>query len=53
MAVKNLAETETVSPESDGPTGELPLEARVYAKEGELQFLRTRSRRRSFVAPLR
>ncbi|WJX49049.1 Bifunctional monothiol glutaredoxin-S16, chloroplastic [Trifolium repens] len=53
MAVKNLAETETVSPENDGPTGELPLEARVYAKEGELQFLRTRSRRRSFVAPLR
>lgn len=44
MAVKNLGETElvTVSPESDGPAGELPPEAGVYAvydKDGELQFI--------------
>ncbi|GAU50163.1 hypothetical protein TSUD_263420 [Trifolium subterraneum] len=44
MAVKNLAETEfvTVSPENDGPTGELPSEAGVYAvydKAGDLQLI--------------
>lgn len=44
MAVKNIGETElvTVSPESDGPAGELPSEAGVYAvydKDGELQFI--------------
>ncbi|CAK8574883.1 unnamed protein product [Lathyrus sativus] len=44
MAVKNLGETElvTVTPENDGPAGELPPEAGVYAvydKDGELQFI--------------
>ncbi|XP_027336331.1 bifunctional monothiol glutaredoxin-S16, chloroplastic [Abrus precatorius] len=44
LAVKNLGETEsvTVSPENDGPAGELPSGAGVYAvydKNGELQFI--------------
>ncbi|MCI15227.1 monothiol glutaredoxin-S16 chloroplastic-like, partial [Trifolium medium] len=45
-------ETVTVSPESDGPTGELPLEAGVYAKEGELQFIGLSRKILNFVAPL-
>lgn len=43
-AVNSLAETVavTVSPENDGPAGELPSDAGVYAvydKDGELQFI--------------
>ncbi|KAK7286917.1 hypothetical protein RJT34_22275 [Clitoria ternatea] len=42
LAVKNLAETEEISPENDGTAGELPSGAGVYAvydKSGELQFI--------------
>jgi len=44
LAVKSLEETEavTVSPENDGPAGELPSGAGVYAvydKVGEVQFI--------------
>ncbi|KAK7349822.1 hypothetical protein VNO77_07542 [Canavalia gladiata] len=44
LAVKNLGETEAVdvSPEKDGPAGELPSGAGVYAiydKNGDLQFI--------------
>ncbi|KAL5072905.1 hypothetical protein RYX36_011889 [Vicia faba] len=42
MAVKNLADTDLVTVSDDGPAGELPPEAGVYAvydKDGELQFI--------------